>query len=276
MCGFQGSAFSDFYVHSPNVAKGFGLTTVAKSGNEVGRWARVNNYLHEFGFSAHVSKGFGFTQEKNGVEYIRWRTVNHYLRGFGFSPLVGKDDFLRGGILRRNGIMRLVVTRGRRMDKEAVKDFLRDTREKRLAIAAAKERMERTGQDVKTIKSVRMDTKVQTNHQFDLAEFVERLEEAKLAYLKSYEAWITRAGVVYRILDAAGCHAELWVTISRRYLWARPWNEVAKAVGVSRRMANTYERRAIERIAASEAAGEIITRGRAALHDLVSIPRATS
>lgn len=206
------------------------------------------------------AKGFGFTQEKNGVEYVRWRTVNHYLRGFGFSPLVGKDDFLRGGILRRNGIMRLVVTRGQRMDQEAVKDFLQDTREKRLAIAAAKERMERTGQDVKTIKSVRMDTKVQTNHQFDLAEFVERLEEAKLAYLKSYEAWITRAGVVYRILDAAGCHAELWATISRRYLWARPWDEVAKAVEVSRRMANTYERRAIERIAASEAAGEIITR----------------
>ena len=46
------------------------------------------------------------------------------------------------------------------MDQEAVKDFLQDTREKRLAIATAKERMERTGQDVKTIKSVRMDTKV--------------------------------------------------------------------------------------------------------------------
>lgn len=140
------------------------------------------------------AKGFGFTQEKNGVEYVRWETVNGYLRGFGFSPLVGKDDFLRGGILRRNGIMRIVVTRGQRMDQEAVRSFLRDTREKRLAIAAAKERMERTGQDIQTIKSVRMDTKVQTNHQFDLAEFVERLEEAKLAYLKSYEAWITRAG----------------------------------------------------------------------------------
>ncbi len=146
------------------------------------------------------------------------------------------------------------------MDQEAVRDFLRDTREKRLAIAAAKERMERTKQDVQTVRGIRMDTKVQTNHQFDLAEFVERLEEAKLAYLKSYEAWITRAGLVYRILDTAGCHAELWTTISQRYLWARPWDEVAKAVGVSRRMVNTYERRAITRIAASEAAGEIIIR----------------
>lgn len=57
------------------------------------------------------AKGFGFTQEKNGVEYIRWDRVNQYLHEFGFFPLVGKDDFLRGGILRRNGIMRLVVTR---------------------------------------------------------------------------------------------------------------------------------------------------------------------
>lgn len=168
----------------------------------------------------------------------------------------------RGGILKRNGIMRPVVTRREAgsMDQEAVRDFLRDTREKRLAIAAAKEYMERTEQDVQTVKSICMDTKVQTNHQFDLAEFVERLEEAKLAYLKSYEAWITRAGVVYRLLDAAGCHAELWATISRRYLWACPWDDVAKQLGVSRRMASMYERRAITRIAASEAAGEIIIR----------------
>lgn len=38
------------YVHSPDVAKGFGFTTVAKSGNEAVRWARVNEYLSSFVF----------------------------------------------------------------------------------------------------------------------------------------------------------------------------------------------------------------------------------
>lgn len=39
------------YLNAEDVARGLGFTTVAKSGNEVVRWARVNTYLHEFGFS---------------------------------------------------------------------------------------------------------------------------------------------------------------------------------------------------------------------------------
>ena len=84
--------------------------------NEILNISNVHGYMDKQTGTAYlnaedVARGFGFTQEKNGVEYVRWETVNGYLRGFGFSPLVGKDDFLRGGILRRNGIMRLVVTR---------------------------------------------------------------------------------------------------------------------------------------------------------------------
>lgn len=39
-----------------NVARGLGFTTVAKSGNEVIRWARVTEYLRGFGFSQEVGK----------------------------------------------------------------------------------------------------------------------------------------------------------------------------------------------------------------------------
>lgn len=35
------------YLNAEDVARGLGFTTVAKSGNEVVRWARVNTYLHE-------------------------------------------------------------------------------------------------------------------------------------------------------------------------------------------------------------------------------------
>lgn len=43
-------------VNAEDTARGFGWTTVAKSGNEVVRWARVNEYCKEIGFSPQVGK----------------------------------------------------------------------------------------------------------------------------------------------------------------------------------------------------------------------------
>lgn len=44
------------WINAEDVARGFGFTTVATSGNAVVRWNRLNNYLKEFGFSTRVSK----------------------------------------------------------------------------------------------------------------------------------------------------------------------------------------------------------------------------
>ena len=57
------------WLNAEDVARGWGFTTVATSGNEVVRWARVNGYL----------------------------------KGFGFSQLVGKDDFLPENMVYRLG-----------------------------------------------------------------------------------------------------------------------------------------------------------------------------
>lgn len=43
-------------INAEDAARGFGWTTVAKSGNEVVRWARVNDYCKELGFSTEVGK----------------------------------------------------------------------------------------------------------------------------------------------------------------------------------------------------------------------------
>lgn len=43
-------------VNAEDVARGFGWTTVAKSGNEVVRWARMNEYCKDMGFSRQVGK----------------------------------------------------------------------------------------------------------------------------------------------------------------------------------------------------------------------------
>ena len=43
-------------INAEDTARGFGFTTVAKSGNEVVRWARVNDYCKELGFSHKCGK----------------------------------------------------------------------------------------------------------------------------------------------------------------------------------------------------------------------------
>lgn len=44
------------YLNAEDVARGFGFTTVAKSGNAVIRWARVNRYLSEFRLSKEIGR----------------------------------------------------------------------------------------------------------------------------------------------------------------------------------------------------------------------------
>ena len=44
------------YLKLETVARGLGFVTVAKSGNEVVRWSRVNAYLTELGFSPLLGK----------------------------------------------------------------------------------------------------------------------------------------------------------------------------------------------------------------------------
>lgn len=76
--------------------------------NEILKINNVHGYLDKETGTAYlnaedVARGFGFTREKNDVEYIRWDRVNQYLHEFGFSPLVGKDDFLPENMVYRLG-----------------------------------------------------------------------------------------------------------------------------------------------------------------------------
>ena len=76
--------------------------------NEILNINNVHGYLDKKDGTAYlnaedVARGFGFTQGKNGVEYIRWDRVNQYLHEFGFSPQVGKDNFLPENMVYRLG-----------------------------------------------------------------------------------------------------------------------------------------------------------------------------
>lgn len=76
--------------------------------NDILNINNVHGYLDKSTGTAYlnaedVARGFGFVENKNGVEYVKWRRVNDYLHEFGFSPLVAKDDFLPENMVYRLG-----------------------------------------------------------------------------------------------------------------------------------------------------------------------------
>lgn len=76
-------------LNAEDVARGWGFTTVAKSGNAVVRWARVNNYLSEFGYISPTNGG------NKANKYISSRHV-------GFVPICG-DDYIPENMVYRLG-----------------------------------------------------------------------------------------------------------------------------------------------------------------------------
>lgn len=76
--------------------------------NEVLNINNVRGYLDKDTGTAYlnaedVARGFGFVENKGDVEYVMWRRVNRYLDEFGFSAHVSKDDFLPENMVYRLG-----------------------------------------------------------------------------------------------------------------------------------------------------------------------------
>lgn len=68
----------------------------------------VKGYIDENGTAwldaEAVARGWGFTTvATSGNEVVRWARVNEYLKGFGFSQQVGKNDFLPENMVYRLG-----------------------------------------------------------------------------------------------------------------------------------------------------------------------------
>lgn len=69
--------------------------------------SNVRGYVDENGTAMlnaeDVARGWGFVDVKDGNEYVRWARVNSYLSEYGFSPQVAKDDFIPEGMVYRLG-----------------------------------------------------------------------------------------------------------------------------------------------------------------------------
>lgn len=75
--------------------------------NEVMEFENVKGFIDEDGTvwinAEDVARGFGFIENKGGVEYVMWRRVNRYLNEFGFSAHVSKNDFIPENMVYRLG-----------------------------------------------------------------------------------------------------------------------------------------------------------------------------
>ena len=65
-------------LNAEDVARGWGFTQVAKSGNAVVRWERVNGYLKEFGFIPTSGDDVG-KDKSGGFSYAHFSVVGQKL-----------------------------------------------------------------------------------------------------------------------------------------------------------------------------------------------------
>lgn len=88
------------YLNAEDVARGFGFTQVAKSGNVVVRWERVNRYLSEFGFIPTCGDGVkaGDFLPENMVYRLGFKASNEVAQKF---QTVLADEVLPA--IRRHG-----------------------------------------------------------------------------------------------------------------------------------------------------------------------------
>ena len=72
------------WLNAEDVARGWGFTTVATSGNEVVRWARVNEYLKGFGFIPTSGDGIkpGDFLPENMVYRLGFKANNERAQAF--------------------------------------------------------------------------------------------------------------------------------------------------------------------------------------------------
>ena len=98
--GYMDKQTGTAYLNVEDVARGFGFTQVAKSGNVVVRWERVNRYLSEFGFIPTCGDGIkaGDFLPENMVYRLGFKASNEVAQKF---QAVLADEVLPA--IRRHG-----------------------------------------------------------------------------------------------------------------------------------------------------------------------------
>ena len=114
-----------------------------------------------------------------------------------------------------------------------VRELLKRVRKCRYMVDACIKDLEQARRDAYALKAVRIGDKIQTNHQSDLAQVVEKIERYEEKLQKSLDERIglkLEATAIIRNEPDFCAQAILY----RRYLLAESWDTISKEMGYSR------------------------------------------
>ena len=125
-----------------------------------------------------------------------------------------------------------------------VRELLKRVRKCRYMVDACIKDLEQARRDAYALKAVRIGDKVQTNHQSDLAQVVEKIERYEEKLQKNIDELIglkLEATAIIRNEPDFCAQAILY----RRYLLAESWDTISKEMGYSRSQATKIMESAI-------------------------------
>ena len=125
-----------------------------------------------------------------------------------------------------------------------VRDLLKRVRKCRYMVDACIKDLEQARRDAYALKAVRIGDKIQTNHQSDLAQVVEKIEHYEEKLQKNIDELIglkLEATAIIRNEPDFCAQAILY----RRYLLAESWDTISKEMGYSRSQATKIMESAI-------------------------------
>lgn len=125
-----------------------------------------------------------------------------------------------------------------------VRDLLKRVRKCRYMVDACIKDLEQARRDAYALKAVRIGDKIQTNHQSDLAQVVEKIERYEEKLQKNIDELIglkLEATAIIRNESDFCAQAILY----RRYLLAESWDTISKEMGYSRSQATKIMESAI-------------------------------
>ncbi len=143
------------------------------------------------------------------------------------------------------------------MEKEAVKAFFEDTRRAGLRVQALWEKLQEVQQAAHSVHGVVIHDRVQGGRRYDIADEVEKIEAARLAYLKAFIDFCDRECKALDLLGLDPDYSRKAIMVER-FISRKPWERVGKAVGLSTGHVRRLVRESCAEIGASRKAAGIL------------------
>ena len=119
------------------------------------------------------------------------------------------------------------------MEKEVVKSFFEGTRRAGLRVQALWEKLEEVQQAAYSVHGATIHERVQGGRRHELADEVEKVEAARLAYLKAFIVFCDRECKALDLLQLDTDHLRQAIMVSR-FISRKPWKQVGEEMSLTR------------------------------------------